>query len=128
MTAIGRPMETIEMNGRSFQCVGDSAGIRDLGGYTSEWQSNGNPSTGRLIMTPSGWSVSGQPVQIDDSQGDQEFVTSLKNSPNPVDFIFTYGGGIVYAGTGHIVEATEFDAMAASMSLTMRGGGELKKL
>jgi len=129
MTAIGRPLESVEINGREFQCVGDAAGTRDLGGYSNEYQSNGNPNTGRMIMTPKGWSVPSQGLEIDDAIGDQEYIQSYADSgAKNIDFVFNYGQGVSYQGTGGLVDTLEFDPMTGTMPTAFMGPGKLTKL
>jgi len=128
MPVIGRPLESVAINGREFQCVGDAAGTRKLGGYEAEWQSNGNPATGRKILTPVGWKVSGQNIEIDSAEEAQEYVQSYADSAELVDLVFNYGGGIVYQGTGTIVEALEFDPMTGTMGVSFEGPGKLKQM
>lgn len=128
MSAVGRPLESVSINGREFQCVGDAAATRKLGGYEAEWQSNGNPATGRKILTPVGWNVPGQNLVIDSGLEDQEYVQSFADSATTADFVFNYGGGIVYQGTGTVVEELAFDPMTATMSVSFSGPGKLKQM
>jgi hypothetical protein len=128
MAAVGRPLESVQINGREFQCVGDAAGTRKRGGYENEWQPNGNQKTGRKVMTPVGWSVAGQNLAIDDAQKDQEYIQAVCDSPEPADFVFNYGQGIRYQGTGTLVDVLEYDPMTATMGTSFMGGGQLTQL
>jgi len=129
MPSIGRPLESVSINGREFQTGGDAAATRDLGGFSNEYQSNGNPGTGRIIMTPKGWSIPGQALEIDDDEAAQEYIQSFADSgAKDIDLVFNFGQGTLYQGKGGLVDTMEFDPMTGLMPTSFMGPGKLTKL
>ena len=124
----GRPLKNVSMNGREFRTPGDAAGTRSLGGMTNEVKLNGDNETARVTQTPTAWAITGQPVQVDDDLGEQEFVQGLVDSGITVDFVFDFGNGYRYQAKGTIVEALELDMMERLMTLNFSGPGKMKKI
>ena len=123
--AIGAPPISISIDGREFQCLNESAGNPEQGGYDGEFQSNGSPKTGRLILTPTGWSLADQAIMLDTQQNDWEYLNSKKGRED-LDVVVTYYNAI-YGGTGSIVGKLPWDPMAASGSISLAGPGEFEK-
>ena len=124
--AIGAPPISISIDGREFQCLNESAGNPEQGGYDGEFQSNGSPKTGRLIYTPVGWSLPDQGIMIDHAQEDWGYLNEKKNSGQLLDIVVTYYNHI-RGGSGYIVGKLPNDPMAASGSISLAGPGEFEK-
>lgn len=124
--ATGAPPISVSVDGREFQCLGDSAGSPTQGGYTTEFQSNGSPKTGRNILTPVGWTLPDQAIELDHSQGDWEYLNAKKNSGQLLDIVVTYYDH-VRGGSGYITGELPADMMAASASISFSGPGEFTK-
>lgn len=122
----GAPPLSISLNGREFQCVGDSAGSPTQGGYTSEYLPNGDPNTGRYGMTPVPWTLPDQTIALDSDQSDWDFLNELRNSGSDIDVVVTYIDQI-RGGTGRIVNDIPMDPMAASCPISISGSGKFKK-
>ncbi len=57
-------MREISIDGRLFSVTSDSDPIRDLGGFSGDFQANGD-GTGRRILTRKPWQVSGLTISVD---------------------------------------------------------------
>jgi hypothetical protein len=128
MSVLAAPLLSMSFNGREYQCLGDGAGGMKAGGYENEHAPNGNPATGRIIMTPTSWRLSDQGIVIDNTTDDFEFLDSLKDSGADIDIVWTFIGDVSYGGTGTIEGELVFDAMTASASVTCAGAGKAEKL
>jgi hypothetical protein len=127
MPATGGPLETVSIAGREFRCTGDADVSRQLGGFTNERQMNGDGSS-RMIKTPIPWSLGGVSIEIDDDNGDQEFIEAVKDGQDDVDITATYPSGAIYSGVGNIDGEAPYSNSSASASFDLKGGGRLKKL
>lgn len=127
MPATGGPPKTISIAGREFRCTGDADVSRKLGGYENDTQSNGDGST-RKIKTPIAWMLGGVAVEIDNSNGDQEFLDDVKDSQDDVDVVITYMDDTSWAGVGNIDGELAYSNNSASASFDMKGPKKLKKL
>jgi hypothetical protein len=128
MSVLAAPLLSMSFNGREYQCLGDGAGGMKSGGYENEHAPNGNPATGRTIMTPTSWRVPDQGIVIDITTDDFEFLESLKDSGQDIDIVWTFVGDISYGGTGIIEGELSYDPMTASTSITAAGAGKAEKL
>ncbi len=124
--ATGAPPISISIDGREFQCLNESAGNPEQGGYDTEYQSNGAPNTGRAILTPTGWSLPDNAIELDIEQGDWEYLNDKKNSGKILEIVVTYINAIC-GGNGYIVGKLPFDPMAASASISFMGPGEYEQ-
>lgn len=124
MPAIAGSMESITIDGRSFAVTADADTSRKLGGFENEVQSNGD-GTARTVKTRVPWSLTGVVAEIDDTQGDQEFLQSLQNSNRNVPITATYVSGVTYQGTGQIIGEVVFNNQSSTASLDLSGSGEL---
>lgn len=127
MPAIGGTPESISIAGREFACTADNDINRKLGGFENEKQSNGDGTT-RTIKTRVPWSLAGVTVEIDDSNGDQEFLEQVQRSAQDVDVTVSYVDGGTYAGQGTIVGELVYTNQNAAASMDLSGPGELKRL
>ena len=125
MTTAAPPL-SISFDGREYQTAGDSAGSPTQGGYTNEWQPNGNPKTGRVIQTPAGWSLPDQVIQIDLSTDDLEYLEEKRNNAVEMDVVVEYQDAIK-GGTGIITGELSFDPMTSTCSVSLMGPGKFEK-
>lgn len=123
--SIGGSMSEVIINGRIFSVAADSDASRDLGGYSSEQQPNGNGTT-RTILTAKPWKVGGLALDINDDRGDQEFLQDLQDSGLSFGLIFTGASGISYSGKGTISGDLAASSQSATSSLEFSGGGKLR--
>lgn len=127
MAAIGGTPESISIAGREFACTADNDITRKLGGFENEKMSNGDGTT-RTIKTRVPWSLAGCAVEIDNTNGDQEFLSEVQRSSADVDVTVSYTDGTTYAGAGTIVGELAYTNQSASSSFDLGGPGELKQL
>lgn len=122
----GAPPLSISCDGREFQCLGDAAGSPEQGGYDSEYASNGDPNTGRFLMTPTGWALPDQAIELNVSQNDWEYLNDKKNSGRDSDWVVTYVDAI-YGARGRMTGKLPWDPMAASATLNLAGPGKIEQ-
>jgi len=126
MSVIAGPVESCSIAGRTFPVAQDSDPSRDLGGFKSTIEMNGD-GTERVIQERKPWKISGLGIQIDDDAEDQEFIQDVIDDGKPVDISITYADGNVYYAQGIVTEDTEKSAKNAIMDITLSGGGKMKK-
>ena len=76
--SVGGSIESITLDGRNFSVAADAEVQRKLGGFENEVQANGD-GTARTIKTRVPLSLDGLTVDIDDDQGDAEFLQALQD-------------------------------------------------
>lgn len=125
--SIGAPPLSLSFDGREYQTVGDGAGTPEQGGLDNEWAPNGDPTSGRVIQTPTGWRYNDQGIDIDLSTDDWEYLNDKKNNGVIMDIVITWADA-VYGGRGVIEGKFTLDKMASTASVTLAGPGQLQKL
>ncbi len=124
MPAIGGSIESITINGRNFSVSADTDGQRKLGGFENDVQSNGDGST-RTIKTRVPWSLDGIAMNVDDDNGDQEFLQDLADSNNEFPIAITFVAGEVYQGTGQLTGELTYSNSNATATVTLMGSQKL---
>jgi len=127
MSAKGGPIRTVAIGGREFRCPGDATPSIHLGGFTAEYEANGDGKTARKLMTADTWALIGVVLEADIDNGDWEYLEEVKRSQDDADIVATLGSGDDYSGTGGIVGELSYDSSKATVSCDLRGPGELKK-
>lgn len=111
------------VNGRSFKAAADADGNTKYGGVENEFNPNGDGISGRYIQTTVGWMFSGINFNIDDDNGDLEFLEDIKKQGKPVPCKAVYANGSVRSGAGNITGAIEVSSMQGTAPLTLEGPG-----
>lgn len=124
MPAIAGSIESVTLDGRSFAVVADADVNRKLGGFENNVLSNGD-GTARLEKTRVAWSLSGVVVEIDDTQGDHEFLQNLQDSNRFFPATITYVSGVTYQGEGQLTGETAFSNMTSAAPINLMGTGKL---
>lgn len=124
MPAVGGSIESVTLDSRSFAVAADAEAERNLGGFSNEFQANGD-GTGRMIKTRNGWTLSGITIEIDDMRGDSEYLQELADRPDFFPVTITYAGGQTYQGTGTIVEELTSSSQSATGDISLAGPGVL---
>ena len=124
--SIGGSIEAVSLAGRSFAVAADADSNRDLGGFSSELQPNGDGSV-RKIMTRKPWKIDGLTLSISDDQGDQEFLQNIIDSPDYVAMAVTYVSGETYQGKGTIIDDMTVASQAQTASVSLSGPEKLTK-
>lgn len=123
---VGGSIVEVTFDGRIFSVAADADSNRDLGGFTNEYQSNGDGSA-RIIKTRKPWMVDGLTLDIDDDRGDQEFLQERASEPQNYPISVTYVSGITYTGQGNLVEDVIASSANATLAAKFSGPGILKK-
>ncbi len=113
----------ISVDGRSFKATADADGSTIYGGYTNEFQANGDGETGRLIQTRRGWALTGISTAIDDENGDLEYLEQIKALGRFVPIKCVYADGIVRSGRGNVTGDIEVSSMNGTADLSFEGPG-----
>lgn len=122
----GGPIESINVWGRNFSIASDADAGRDLGGFTSEIEMNGD-GTGRDVMSRKPWKIDGLTASINDLNGDQEFLQNIADKPGRGPISITYVDGSVYQGSGRVTGELKFQNGNSTASLELSGAGKLTK-
>ena len=124
MTAVGGPVESVSIDGEYFTVAADADAGRELGGYTNENQSNGD-GTARLIKSRKPWQIDGLTLAIDDLLNHQEFLQNKADQLGYFPINITFASGLVYGGTGQIVDELKFGNAGATVPVTLGGPQKL---
>lgn len=122
----GGSIESVGLAGRTFSVAADADSQRKLGGFTNEFQSNGD-GTGRNIKTREGWMIDGLALSIDDLREDQEFLQDLADQNDFFAIDITYVSGAIYNGQGMITGDMQTASTASTASVTLNGPGRLNR-
>lgn len=123
MTAVGGPIESVSIDGRYFTVAADADSNRELGGFTNENQSNGD-GTARQIKSRKPWQIDGLTLSIDDLLEDQEYLQNKSDQAGYYPINITFASGVVYGGSGCIVDELKFSNSGSTVPVTL--GGPLK--
>jgi hypothetical protein len=127
----GGSLQEVQIKGRIFSVAADADSARQLGGFTSEMQFNGDGS-GRVIMTRGGWVLPDLSLSIDDARGDQEYLQDIANGKDAdADGYYpmsaTYASGATYSGKGRVTGNVAVSSMNITSPVTLSGPGTLTK-
>lgn len=123
-TAVGGSILSVALAGREFAVPADNETNQKLGGFTNEVESNGN-ATGRLIKTRTSWMLDGLAVEINNNNGDQEFLQDLADSNAMFTAVISYVSGKDYTGTGQLTGDLAYASKSATMPISLTGVGKL---
>ena len=126
MAAIGGAIEEVSLGGRSFAVPHDQDTQRNLGGDQNEVQPNGN-GTSRIIKTKVPWKVDGLTVEINNDNGDQEYLQGLANRNGTFPITVTYADGTIWQGDGTIVGEINYSNNSATATANLAGTGVMTK-
>lgn len=124
MSAHGTPKEAA-IKGRTFAVIGDSDVNIDLGGYSAEVQTNAN-GTSRVLLTAKPGKAESLSLAIDHTRGDLEFLQSIVDAGELVDFSLSYVDDTVYYGRMIITGDLKGSAKEGKADIEL-SGGKLKK-
>jgi hypothetical protein len=124
MTVLAGPIEEVTIDGRRFTVSADNDSSRDLGGKKAELLPNADATT-RVKMQRTPWSVDGVTIPIDDSQGDQEFLSEVIGRIVPISFRFT--NQVTYSGAGTITSEVKMKTGSATAEVSFGGSGTLEQ-
>lgn len=126
MSAVGGSIESITLGGRTFAVAADAESQRKLGGFENEIQANGD-GTARIIKTRVPLSIDGLTLDVDDDNGDHEFLQELSNRNDYFPIVISYASGISYQGSAMINGELQVSSQNATAAVSLMGPGELTK-
>lgn len=125
--ATGGSVESVSLRGRIFSVPADADIQRKLGGFENEVQMNGDGSA-RIVKTRIPSMIGGLQVTIDDTRGDEEYLTELKNGRDFFPFSITYASGVTYAGQVMIVGEVTTASQNTTATMDLNGPGFLSRV
>jgi hypothetical protein len=125
MPAVGGSIQSLTIRGRIFPVASDAEANKKLGGFENEVQANGD-GTARKIMTRVPWSIDGLQVEINDDRGDLEFLQEIADSFDFVSIEMEHANGVVYAGTGTVMDEVQASSQNATATIKVGGPGKLE--
>jgi hypothetical protein len=123
---VGGSIESITLDGRTFSVAADAEAQRKLGGFENEVQANGD-GTARMIKTRVPLVLDGLTLDIDDTNGDHEFLQALADGNSFFAIAITYASGEVYQGTAQITGEMQVSSQNATAAVNLMGPGLLTK-
>lgn len=124
MAAVGGPVESVEIAGRTFAVAADAEGSRKLGGFENEVPANGD-GTARLVKSRVPWMLDGLQLSVDDANGDHEFLQAIADGNDFVAMVFTLASGVSYQGDGTITGEIQFNTQNSTAGVSLSGPGNL---
>lgn len=127
MAAVGGPLESITIAGRSFPVVADADANIDLGGFSSEFSANGDGSA-RDLMERKNWKADGFSISIDPDREDLEFLQDKADTPGGKFAItITLVSGVTYQGKGKPTGEIKMSTKESSAPIALSGPGKLSQ-
>ena len=123
---LGGSILSVTLNGRTFAVAADAESNRKLGGFENEVLANGDGS-GRIVKTRVPLSLDGLAVDIDDDNGDLEFLQDLADAKDFFVIGITYASGEVYQGQAMIVGEMPASSQNATAVVNLMGPGKLTR-
>lgn len=124
--ATGGSIESVSFDNRLFKVAGDADSNRDLGGFSNEQQPNGDGST-RTVKTRKTWMLDGLQLEIDNNQGDLEFLQERADADAYFPIVVTYVDGNSYQGVGQIEGDLQAASQNATAEVSFRGPFKLER-
>jgi hypothetical protein len=123
---IGGSIESVSIAGRTFSVAADADAQIKLGGFENEESPNGD-GTSRKLMTRVNWSVTGLALDMDDDNGDLEFLQERADAKRREVFTMTKVSGAIWQGTGGPIGEIQEGTAAATAAVDFGGPGKLTK-
>lgn len=120
MSAVGGPLESVTINGRTFPVAQDSGVTMDLGGDTNSIEMNGD-GTGRLIKERRPFLNESINVEIDHDRDDLQFLKTIQQGKETVPVSTTLVEGSVYSGAGIITDPVILATDKATAEIKLSG-------
>ena len=126
MTATGGSIESVSYAGREFAVAADAEANIKLGGWENEVQANGN-GTARIVKTRVAHAITGLSIDIDQENGDLEFLQARSNAKVFEPLAVTFASGVVYQGVSIVTGELQGSSQSATASVNFEGPGALTK-
>ena len=112
---------------RSFSVQSNQDVLKDLGGYSSERQVNGN-LTGHKKLNAKPWKLSALQFEVDPDDGGIEFLQGVQDSPIDATITWSHISGASYTGDGSIEGDLQSNTNSGYVAIEITGNGRLKKI
>jgi hypothetical protein len=120
----GGSIESVTLDGRTFAVSADTDAQIKPGGFENETQANGDGTT-RTVKTRVPWAISDLNLDMDDFNGDLEFLQALANRNTEFPITIALASGAIRQGTGQINGEVQQSTTNATASVSLMGSGEL---
>lgn len=118
--SVSGSVESCQVDGRRFSVAADADAERDLGGFTTEAQPNGD-GTVRYVKTRKVWKFGGLSLSVDDNKGDQEFLQDKADAKEPYPISITLVSGVTYSGVGMVTGDLASKTMNGTVDVEFSG-------
>jgi phosphate-selective porin len=120
----------VSIKDRVFSVAADADLTVDIGGYSGETQMNGD-GTGRPILTRKAWSITGITININEAQGDHDFLQDCMDGVGAgddgyFDCTVTFTDGRVRQGRGKPQGELAKSTMNTTAAVAFGGPGKLE--
>lgn len=122
--SVGGSIEEVSIDGRGFSVASDADSQRTLGGFTNDVESNGN-GTARIIKTRVPFKIDGLALNIDDNNGDHEYLQDKVDSNAFFTLAVTYVSGAVYQGVAQLTGDLQVSSQKTTASVSFMGPAAL---
>jgi len=122
--SVGGSIEEVSIDGRGFSVASDSDSQRKNGGFENDVEANGN-GTVRQIKTRVPFKIDGLALNVDDDNGDHEYLQSKADGNGLFTLSVTYASGAVYQGLAQITGELQFSSQKTTASVTFMGPASL---
>jgi hypothetical protein len=124
--SVGGSVEGVSVAGREFSVATDADTQRKLGGFENDVEANGDGSA-RIIKTRVPFKLDGLVLNVDDDNGDHEFLQDLANSNRFFTLSITYVSGATYQGTAQLTGELQFSSQKTTATVGFMGPSALVK-
>lgn len=123
---VGGSIESVSIWGRTYGVPADSAADIVKGGFSNEFQPNGDGETGREIKTRLAWVCSDLKVSIAISGDDLDYLQDIADGAENGAIVVTYPDGSSRSGTGKPMGEIKYESLTATATLTLSGPGKME--
>ena len=117
---VGGPFQSHTLAGRRFVCDADDTAQIQLQGRNNESKPNGD-GTIRFSQSRVPGTLEGTNLVFDPANGDDDFLTEIKESGKPFDYSGTANDGVIWAGSVQITGELKFDYKEGTVPVTLSG-------
>jgi hypothetical protein len=124
MGAIGGPVREMSFAGRTVKADAESPPKFKPSMVSKERKKNGD-GTSRKTGKEIPWSCTGGQWEVDNTNGDFEFMTEQTKNPDDKDITFELFDGTTFLCVGDVEGDIEYDPQNATMTFDVSGDGDL---
>lgn len=120
MAGIGGPLESLSLNGRRFVTDADDDAQIQVQGYSNEVKMSGD-GTPRMLKSRNPGTLEGCNICYDPFNGDDDFLTELKNNKEWINLSATECDGTIWSGRVQITGDLKFSTKNKTVPITLTG-------